>query len=98
MGAAAFAIRLDQPELAHGRSDCERLLREMNTSEGVHWLTIAICVSLVIGYLLDDAPVYGCAMLLVRIPFDLYPILLQRWNRGRVCRGLRATFVSAPPP
>jgi hypothetical protein len=25
-------------------------------------------------------------MLVVRIPFDLYPIMLQRWNRGRVWR------------
>jgi hypothetical protein len=33
--------------------------------------------------------VHGYVMLLVRIPFDVYPIMLQRWNRGRVHRVLR---------
>jgi hypothetical protein len=32
--------------------------------------------------------VYGYALLLVRIPFDLFPIMLQRRNRGRVRRVL----------
>jgi hypothetical protein len=32
--------------------------------------------------------VHGYVMPLVRIPFDLYPIMLQRWNRGRVWRVL----------
>jgi hypothetical protein len=29
-------------------------------------------------------------MLVVNIPFNLYPIMLQRWNRGRVARVLRS--------
>jgi hypothetical protein len=70
------------------RGDCDRLLREMNSSEGVHWLTCAVLVMLAISYLLHDHAVYGYVMLLVRIPFDLYPIMLQRWNRGRVSRVL----------
>jgi len=70
------------------RGDCDRLLREMNSSEGVHWLTCAVLVMLAISYLLHDHAVYGYVMLLVRIPFDLYPIMLQRWNRGRVWRVL----------
>ena len=41
---------------------------------------------LAISYLVRDYDVYGYVMLLVRIPFDVYPIMLQRWNRGRVCR------------
>lgn len=44
---------------------------------------------LAVLYLVDDYAVYGYVMLLVRIPFDLYPIMLQRWNRGRVRRVLR---------
>jgi hypothetical protein len=72
--------------LRAGRADCERLLREMNSGEGVHWLTCVFSVMLAISYLRHDYAVYGYVMLLVRIPFDLYPIMLQRWNRGRVRR------------
>jgi hypothetical protein len=74
--------------LRSGRADCDRLLREMNSSEGVHWLNCIVTVMLAISYLLHNPAVYGYVMLLVRIPFDLYPIMLQRWNRGRVWRVL----------
>lgn len=72
--------------LGASRADCDRLLREMNSSEGVHWLTFVVSVMLAISYLFHHHAVYGYVMLLVRIPFDLYPIMLQRWNRGRVWR------------
>ena len=78
--------------LRAGRADCDRLLREMNSSEGVHWLNCVISVMLAMSYLRHDHAVYGYAMLLVRIPFDLYPIMLQRWNRGRVRRVLDRTL------
>jgi len=74
--------------LRASRADCDRLLREMNSSEGVHWLTFGVSSMLAISYLLHDRAVYGYVLLLVRIPFDLYPIMLQRWNRGRVWRAL----------
>lgn len=74
--------------LGAGRTDCERLLREMNVSEGVHWLAGVLSSILAIAYLVGDYAVYGYVMLLVRIPFDLYPIMLQRRNRGRVRRVL----------
>jgi hypothetical protein len=74
--------------LRASRADCDRLLREMNSSEGIHWLTCVVSVMLAISYLLHDHAVYGYVMLLVRIPFDLYPIMLHRWNRGRVWRVL----------
>lgn len=70
------------------RADCGRLLREMNSAEGVHWLSCTATVMLAISCLRHDYAVYGYVMLLVRIPFDLYPIMLQRWNRGRVGRVL----------
>jgi hypothetical protein len=60
----------------------------MNSSESVHWLTCLVSVILAISYLLHDHAVYGYALLLVRIPFDLFPIMLQRRNRGRVRRVL----------
>jgi glycosyl-4,4'-diaponeurosporenoate acyltransferase len=74
--------------LGVSRTDCERLLREMTVAEGVHWLTCFLSSILAISYLVDHYAVYGYVMLLVRVPFDLYPIMLQRWNRGRVCRVL----------
>src|SRR5215471_4891308 len=70
------------------RTDCERLLREMNAAEGVHWLTCLLSSILAISCLVGGFAVYGYVMLLVRIPFDLYPIMLQRRNRGRVSRVL----------
>ena len=71
------------------RIDCDRLLREMNSGEAVHWLTCVVWVMVAISHFVHGFVVYGYAMLLVRIPFDLYPIMLQRWNRGRVWRVLR---------
>jgi len=74
--------------LRASRADCDRLLRETNSSEAVHWLTCLVSVMLAISFLLHDHVVYGYVMLLVRIPFDLFPIMLQRRNRGRVRRVL----------
>jgi hypothetical protein len=74
--------------LIAGRADCDRLLRETNSAEAIHWLTCVVTGMLAISYLRHDHAEYGYVMLLVRIPFDLYPIMLQRWNRGRVLRVL----------
>jgi hypothetical protein len=71
------------------RSDWHRLLTEMNGSEAVHWITCVLASILGLSYLTDGHRVYGYVMLLVRIPFDLYPVMLLRRNRGRVCRLLR---------
>jgi len=75
--------------LRASRADCDRLLRETNSSEAVHWLTFLVSAILAISYFLHDHAVYGYVMLLVRIPFDLFPIMLQRRNRGRVRRVLK---------
>jgi hypothetical protein len=74
--------------LSAGRTDCERLLREMSFGERVHWVTCFLSIILAISCLAGDYAVYGYVMLLVRIPFDLYPIMLLRRNRGRVSRVL----------
>ena len=76
------------PSLHSGASDYEQLLRETNASEGVHWVTCFLSCILAISCLVDSYAVYGYVMLLIRVPFDLYPIMLQRRNRGRVCRVL----------
>ena len=58
--------------LSASRTDWDRLLREMNGSEGVHWITCFLASILGVSYLVADHAVYGYVMLLVRIPFDLY--------------------------
>jgi hypothetical protein len=70
-------------------TDWDRLLREMNGSEGVHWITCLVASTLGVSYLVGAHAVYGYVVLLIRIPFDLYPVMLLRRNRGRVCRLLR---------
>lgn len=82
--------------LKAGRADCDRLLREMNSSEGVHWLTCVVLIMLATSYVFHGHAVYGYGLLLVRIPFDLYPIMLQRRNRGRVWRVSKRQSRSKP--
>ena len=98
MGPVAFAAGLDQPNmhLSADQTDCDRLLREMNAAEGVHGLTCLVSVMLAIWYFVDDNAAHGYSMLLVKIPFNLYPIMLQRWNRGRVSRVLRRRQLRTP--
>jgi hypothetical protein len=70
--------------VAAGRADGERLLKELNTAEGVHWVTAVASSTLAIWCLADGYVAHGVLLLLVRIPYDLYPIMLQRQTRGRV--------------
>jgi hypothetical protein len=70
-------------------TDWDRLLREMNGAEAVHWLTCVLASILGLVYVARGHAGYGYAMLLIRIPFDLYPTMLLRRNRGRICRLLR---------
>ena len=67
-----------------GRHDCDRLLREMNAAEGVHWLTGLLSVALAIWLFTGGHAAYGYGMLVINVPFNVYPIMLQRRNRGRV--------------
>jgi hypothetical protein len=73
----------------HGRADAPRFLIESAAAEGVHWLTCAITGVLAIRLLPGEHALYGYTLLLIRIPFDVYPIALLRWNRARVRRVLR---------
>jgi hypothetical protein len=70
----------------HRRADLKRLAREMQNSEGVHWLAGAILVVLAVWFLLDGYAMHGFVLLLIRVPFDVYPIMLQRWI-ARACTG-----------
>jgi hypothetical protein len=70
----------------NSRTDCHRLLREMNAAEGVHWLAGLLQVALAIWFFVDGHAPYGYSMLVINVPFNVYPIMLQRWNRGRLWR------------
>jgi hypothetical protein len=72
--------------LRPSRGECERLLQETCSSEAVHWVTMGGAVALGIVYIVEGHGAYGYAMLLLRVPWDVYPILLQRWNRARASR------------
>ena len=49
-----------------------------------HWVTAFATTTITVRCLIDGYAQHGAVMLAMRIPFDLYPILLQRRNRGRV--------------
>jgi hypothetical protein len=72
-----------------GRPDWDRLLKEMHGSEAVHWITGVLASLLAVSYLVHGHATFGYTMLLVRIPVDVYPVMLLRRTRGRVCRLLR---------
>jgi hypothetical protein len=82
-------------QLGVSRGDGERLLTEMNLSEWVHWLSLLLSSALAISCLAGGYSMHGYVMLLVRIPFDIYPIMLQRRNRGRVSRVFRRQLRTA---
>ena len=57
--------------LSANRTDWDRLLREMNGAEGVHWITCLLTSIQGVSYLVSAHAVYGYVMLLVRIPFSI---------------------------
>ena len=57
--------------------------------EGDAKAALAIAAWMAIWWIAGDFDAYAYSMLLVNIPFNLYPIMLQRWNRGRLLRMLR---------
>jgi len=75
--------------LAAGRPDLDHLAREMVYAEGTHWIAGALTLILAIGYFVcGHATIAGCFAVLA-LPLHAYPVMLQRWNRGRVLRAMR---------
>lgn len=75
--------------LTSGRSGLERLLREMSYAEGAHIIGGGVTVALGIWYWYsrqggDWSGIVGYDSL-----FHVYPVMLQRWNRGRVLQVIR---------
>jgi hypothetical protein len=75
--------------LRSGRSDFDRLLRSQRAAEGSHAIAALITLALAAWYSLTGHAVVGLWFFVVNIPLNLYPVMLQRWNRGRVQLALR---------
>jgi hypothetical protein len=69
-----------------GRNDFERVLRELNMAEGTHKLALLITSMAVIILFFADRTKESFYLLIGTILFHVYPIMLQRWNRGRIKR------------
>ena len=72
--------------LYSGRNDLDRVLREIYIGEKSHF--IALLVSIIIATVLYflDLKMESLYLLIGLIFFHLYPIILQRWNRGRMIK------------
>lgn len=79
-----FAWLAPELRLRTGRSDLVRMLREINAAEGPH--AIAGILTLVFAAFLFGRghTNAGLWVLLINLPLNIYPVMLQRWNRGRV--------------
>ncbi|MBI1389833.1 MAG: hypothetical protein GC154_15445 [bacterium] len=75
-------------KLSSSRSGVERLLREMNFAEGVHLIAGLITLGLAGGSLGSGHEIAGLYFFISAIVLHAYPLMLQRWNRGRIARML----------
>ena len=69
-----------------GRSDMDRLLRDMNAVEGVHILAAGMSLAAAAIYILAGQAAVGIWLVIFTVLFNVYPVMLQRWNRGRILR------------
>lgn len=69
-----------------GRSDMDRLLRELSFAEGSHLIQGVVSLSLALAFLAGGHAVVGLAFVVLSLPLHIYPIMLQRRSRGRVLR------------
>lgn len=71
------------------RSDLEKLLRQMNFAEGAHLIGGVITLGLAVGYAVTGHGWVGLWFAVITLVFHGYPLITQRWNRGRVARVVR---------
>jgi Glycosyl-4,4'-diaponeurosporenoate acyltransferase len=69
-----------------GWSDMDRLLRDMNAVEGVHIISAGVSLAVAALYTLAGQVIIGMWLVILTILFNVYPVMLQRWNRGRILR------------
>jgi hypothetical protein len=68
------------------KSDLENLLRQMNFAEGAHLIGGVITLGLSLGYTVTGHGRVGLSFAVITIFIHFYPLITQRWNRGRVAR------------
>jgi hypothetical protein len=73
-------------KLRSGRSDLDRLLRDMNSAEGRHAVAAVLSLVVAAAFALNEHMPIATWLILITIPLNVYPVILQRWNRGRVLR------------
>lgn len=76
-------------KLTSRRSGVERLVREMGFAEGSHLIGGVITLGFAMGYAAAGHAVLGLSLALLTILLHVYPVMLQRWNRGRALRLIR---------
>lgn len=82
--------------LRSGRSDIDRLLREMNSVEGRHAVAAVLSFAVAAAYAVASHTAIATWLALITIPLNVYPVVLQRWNRGRVLRLCRRVDARNP--
>ncbi len=68
------------------KEDLESLLRQMNFAEGAHLIGCIITLGFAVAYLVTGHTRVGLTFVLVTVVCHFYPMITQRWNRGRVAR------------
>jgi hypothetical protein len=56
----------------------------MNGAEGPHVIAALATIALGVGFSVSGSYNITGWLLLANLPINVYPIMLQRWNRGRV--------------
>jgi hypothetical protein len=82
----AFAWLNPASKMTARKSDLENLLRQMNFAEGAHLVGGVITLGLSVGYMVTGHVGVGLSFGVITILVHFYPLILQRWNRGRVAR------------
>jgi hypothetical protein len=72
-----------------GRSDFDRLLRSQQAAEGSHAVAGGCTLALAVWCSFTGGAVVGIWLFVINVPLNFYPVMLQRWNRGRVQRARR---------
>jgi hypothetical protein len=73
-------------KLAPHRSGMERLLRHLSCAEGVHRVGAVVTFGVACGYVVAGHAVVGFYIALFALLLHVYPVMLQRRNRGQVLR------------
>lgn len=67
-----------------GRSDLDRLLKVLNQSEGLHKVSGVVTAVVAAANFYRGHALIGFWLFGINIILNIYPVMLQRWNRGRI--------------